>query len=205
MVGRAQALPPLLIVQGLAECAQTERMDNKAIRQKNVDHLIDLAGSVGEFACKIDREANQVSQWRSGKPIGDRLARDIEAQLGKDAGWLDLPQWEEDKTFTPPSQDESQPPRLDPEIVSEAHRLLREVYAADDVPRVYSIEAEPDLFAMAYETLARADKGAARPAAYFAVGRLIGLQRAAQGHGQQGQSERAGGVDQTPGKKRASR
>lgn len=191
-----------MIVQGCSEGAQTERMDNKAIRLRNINYLIDLAGEVGEFACKIDREANQVSQWRSGKPIGDRLARDIEAQLGKPAGWLDSPQWQEDKDDTPPLVGQSQPPRFDPEIVEQAHRLLRETYAEDDLPRVYNIEAEADLFVMTYEKLA-ALGSTARPADFIALARLIDKRRAGHGNRQDGQSERAGGSHQEQGKKRA--
>ena len=187
--------------QGLA---QTERMDNKAIRLRNVDFLIGLAGSVGEFALLIRRDPNQVSQWRSGKPIGDRLARDIEAELGKEAGWLDLPQWQADKESMAPPPDQSQPPRLDPEIVAATHRLLRETYAEDeDGPKLYSVEEDPDLFITVYETLARLG-ASARPADYAALGRIIDKQRAGQDRGQQGPTQRVSGSNQASGKKRAT-
>ncbi|KRA74243.1 hypothetical protein ASD78_12170 [Lysobacter sp. Root667] len=70
-------------------------MDNKQVRARNIDWLIDSYGGTAAFAKAVEREQVQVSQWRGGKAIGDRLARSIESALKKPHGWLDQPQWSE--------------------------------------------------------------------------------------------------------------
>jgi len=41
------------------------------------------------FAAKIEISPSMWSQIKSARPIGDRLARQIEQHCGKPAGWLD--------------------------------------------------------------------------------------------------------------------
>src|ERR1700757_3845596 len=41
------------------------------------------------FAATLEISASMWSQVKSSRPIGDKLARQIEAHCGKPAGWLD--------------------------------------------------------------------------------------------------------------------
>lgn len=68
-------------------------MDNKTIRNKNLRWLIDQHGGTAAFAEVIGKQQVQVSQLKGGKPMGDRLAREIEAAMGVASGWLDTPRW----------------------------------------------------------------------------------------------------------------
>lgn len=113
-------------------------MDVTEIRRANVDMLVTAAGGPTEFGKRIERDQAQVSQWLSPtnpKPIGGRLARYIEGQLGHDRGWLDRPQWTSAEDSSP---SQSQPMRLDPEMLAETHRVLRELY--HEHGRTYSLE-----------------------------------------------------------------
>lgn len=64
-------------------------MDNKAVRKANVAALVRQYGGPTAFGEVVNRRQAQVSQWLGTKPIGDRVARDIERALGKAPGWLD--------------------------------------------------------------------------------------------------------------------
>lgn len=71
-------------------------MDSTTIRRRNITMLVRLADGPTAFSKLVDRDQVQVSQWTSEtkpKPIGNKLARSIEQRLGKEAGWLDRPQW----------------------------------------------------------------------------------------------------------------
>lgn len=71
-------------------------MDVGEIRRRNVAALVAGVGGPTEFGRRIERDQAQVSQWLSPthpKPIGGRLARHIEACVGRHNGWLDTPQW----------------------------------------------------------------------------------------------------------------
>lgn len=68
-------------------------MDNRTIRYNNVRYLVDLIGGVSNFAEKIGKGQSQVSQFAGTNPIkgiGNKIAREIEAALQKDHGWLDV-------------------------------------------------------------------------------------------------------------------
>lgn len=87
-------------------------MDVAEIRRKNIEMMVRLSGGPTEFGRLVGREQAQVSQWISTtnpKPIGGRLARDIEASLDRSRGWLDAPQWEK---VGEGSGDSSQAPAL---------------------------------------------------------------------------------------------
>lgn len=56
-----------------------------------------------DFAASLGLSASQWSQHKAGKPLGPRLARQIEAACGQPAGWLDLPQ--EDSSAAVPLRD----------------------------------------------------------------------------------------------------
>jgi len=43
-----------------------------------------------EFAAQLQVSPSMLSQIKSARPIGDKLARQIEALCGQGAGWLDL-------------------------------------------------------------------------------------------------------------------
>ena len=121
-------------------------MDATATRRRNVVALVHQFGGPTEFGRLIERDQAQVSQWTSDKkpkPIGGRLARYIEGRLGHERGWLDTPQWEGE-----PLQD-SHSLRLDPDMLAETHKALREL--DHDNGRVFSIEREPARFVQAYQ------------------------------------------------------
>jgi len=44
------------------------------------------------FAARLEISPSMWSQIKSARPIGDKLARQIEQHRGKPAGWLDTPQ-----------------------------------------------------------------------------------------------------------------
>lgn len=82
-------------------------MDVSEIRRTNVSALVAEAGGPTEFGKRIDRDQAQVSQWLSAtnpKPIGGRLARYIETRIGREAGWLDRPQWQSARSELRPDQ-----------------------------------------------------------------------------------------------------
>jgi len=54
------------------------------------------------FAASLAISPSLWSQIKSARPIGDKLARQIEAHAGKDAGWLD--QVRESHAITPAEQ-----------------------------------------------------------------------------------------------------
>lgn len=99
-------------------------MDNKAVRKRNIEWLVGQHGGPTELGKLIERDQVQVSQWRGGKPIGDKLARHIETKLAKPKGWLDQPQWEPNDSAAAASV--SQAGRLDGATITNAqHALLR--------------------------------------------------------------------------------
>lgn len=74
------------------------RMDQIAdIRHRNLLVLIEEAGSAAELARKTGVQAAYISQVKnrtptpSGRPrgIGDDIARQLEAGMGKSIGWMD--------------------------------------------------------------------------------------------------------------------
>jgi len=136
-------------------------MDNKEVRKRNLGWLADQVGGPTALADKLDRTVVQVSQWRGGKGIGDRLARDIEAKLGRPHGWLDTPQWlnRSDAAETEnKSRDTSGPgshsARLDHAIITAAKRWVmaeEHLYGpyphdalVDEVLAVYALMVEND-------------------------------------------------------------
>jgi len=68
-------------------------MDAKTNRTINIRALVAEAGGPADFAAMTRRwPASQASQWISAtnpKPIGHKLAREIEDALGKPYAWLD--------------------------------------------------------------------------------------------------------------------
>src|SRR5690606_22541990 len=71
-------------------------MDIYAIRRQNLQAIIDsrAAGNAAEFARLVGRERAQIGQYLSdkynnGRSIGERVARQIEASLQIESGWLD--------------------------------------------------------------------------------------------------------------------
>lgn len=81
-------------------------MESHEIRQRNIDVLEAEYGSlkaIGDamrekLGAKDPKAAeknyeNVLSQVRNGKPMGKRFARDMEAALGKEKGWMDVAQF----------------------------------------------------------------------------------------------------------------
>ena len=48
-----------------------------------------LAGLEGDFAASLEVSLSMWSQVKSGRTVGDRLARQFESKRSKPAGWLD--------------------------------------------------------------------------------------------------------------------
>lgn len=184
-------------------------MDSKEIRARNLELLASEHSGVSRLAAAVERPPQSISQMiHRHRPMGDKVAREIESHLGKPKGWLDLPQWLLPDQMADPLasalRQESQPPRLDPEILRSAHRLLREIYAEDEEGfKVYSIEDDPELFIVAYETLARLGNSA-EPADFVALTWILYKQRAEKGRGKEGATERTSEPHKEAGKKRAA-
>jgi hypothetical protein len=105
-------------------------MDASEIRRRNIEQLVRQAGGPTEFARLVGRDQAQVSQWISvtkPKPIGGRLARDIEERLGHERGWLDRPQWTSGRDgFAPGAADAGfTPGRASEEVRPDADTLTR--------------------------------------------------------------------------------
>ena len=73
-------------------------MDIYAIRRSNLQSLIDsrAQGNAAEFARLVNKERAQIGQYLSekyneGRSIGERVARQIEVDLGLPHGYLDTP------------------------------------------------------------------------------------------------------------------
>ncbi len=63
------------------------------IRLTKIKELISNMGSQVEFAARIKRKPQQVSSWlKQEKPVGEKIARHIERELGLEAGYLDKPE-----------------------------------------------------------------------------------------------------------------
>jgi SOS-response transcriptional repressor LexA len=74
-------------------------MDISEIRRRNLRLIIDqrFAGTAAELARAIGKQPSEISRIFSSKcthrrNVGSRLARRIEAVLGKETGWMDRPQ-----------------------------------------------------------------------------------------------------------------
>lgn len=72
-------------------------MDNQEIRHENLMFAYRASKDAGakdqDFAGRIDVSPSMLTQLKNGKTIGDELARKIEANLKKQRGWMDVPQW----------------------------------------------------------------------------------------------------------------
>lgn len=58
-------------------------------------------GSQAELARKLNRSAQQIAQWINGKPIGEKIARDIEEKLDLPYGYLDKNKQQQDDVILP--------------------------------------------------------------------------------------------------------
>lgn len=167
-------------------------MDNKAVRKRNIEWLVEQHGGPTAFGNAIEREQSQVSQWLGEKPIGDKLARHIEAKLRKPTGWLDLPQWK-------PRLGEgleallrvSQPPRLNPETIAITTRALHIILRRRDPKATLNLENIEDaaLFAAVY---AEAEGNGDELALGAVVADLVAEREARRGRNE---GKQVGGVD----------
>lgn len=141
-------------------------MDVTTIRARNIAMLVEQHGGPTAFGREIERDQVQVSQWTSHlkpKPIGGRLARYIEAKIGRDHGWLDRPHWIAEE---PAEYGQSQPLKLDPEIVRRAGRALNLRYKKAGG---YNLEDRPEEFVRAYELWLGMDDAYENPEVYNLV------------------------------------
>lgn len=69
-------------------------MDSKTIRYQNTRTLVEQSGGITNFGRRIQKSQSQASQFAGETPIkgiGNKIARQIEAEFGKPHGWLDIP------------------------------------------------------------------------------------------------------------------
>lgn len=77
-------------------------MDVVDIRRRNLRFLVDRAGGPKEFADRVGRTPNYITQLKGDtKSFGNPVARYLEEQLGHPRGWLDRPQWDADHAHEP--------------------------------------------------------------------------------------------------------
>ncbi len=62
---------------------------HQAFAQERVSKGDSLAGLEGDFAASLEVSLSMWSQIKSGRTVGDRLARQFESKGSKPAGWLD--------------------------------------------------------------------------------------------------------------------
>lgn len=130
------------------------------LKQLREDHDLTLE-QAGKIAGTTKQSTSQIEKGVTKAPGGIFLYR-WSRHYGVDLEWLITGKGE--KRYA------SQSARLDPEIVRTTHELLRESY--QDRGKRYDIEAEPDLFAMTYLTLA-ARAGKPRLADLVGIGQAI--------------------------------
>lgn len=130
-------------------------MDIFEIRHRNLGALLqsledrgitknrDQAQQVGALG------ASYLSQLKGGKKIGEGTARKIEVAMRRPVGWMDQPQWEPVEETAQLRNSHSL--RLDPVMITETHRALREL--EEDEGRNFSLEDEAGAarFALVYE------------------------------------------------------
>lgn len=123
-------------------------MDIHQIRHRNVRILVRQlereagktgvrAGGMTMLAAKLGKSSAQVNHFASEKPskkLGDQVAREIEQAFGLEYGWMDWPHADDEE---PATGSQSQPARLDPDIVGGVARAMQEVFDVLKVePRV---------------------------------------------------------------------
>lgn len=62
---------------------------HQAFVQERISKGETLAGLEGDFAASLEVSLSMWSQIKSGRTVGDKLARQFEAKRSKPAGWLD--------------------------------------------------------------------------------------------------------------------
>ena len=96
-----QALPPTHV----SDFTLVRRQNVLALFQAHAENAMAQGaapkGLEQDFAARLQISPSMWSQVKSGRPIGNKLARQIEALCGKPAGWLD-----EAHDDAPPSPDE---------------------------------------------------------------------------------------------------
>jgi len=127
-------------------------MDNKQIRRLNLKDLVAEAGGTAAFAELVHRSQSQISAMAHGyKPMGDRLARDLEIHLSKPVGWMDAPQWKGSTLHE--AHPNSQPARLS------VAKVIGTTQALQTFLKRRGLEYDPiqdaELFVAAYEEAAK--------------------------------------------------
>ena len=75
---------------------------HQAFVQERVSNGVPPAGLEGAFAASLEVSLSMWSQIKSGRTVGDKLARQFEAKRSKPTGWLDV---EHPDTATDPAED----------------------------------------------------------------------------------------------------
>lgn len=69
-------------------------VDNKTVRRLNFELLVQEFETIARLAKLHDLDESLLSQIRNqNRNIGDRLARKMEANVGKPMGWMDVPRF----------------------------------------------------------------------------------------------------------------
>ncbi|MFN3310112.1 MAG: hypothetical protein ACK40R_00200 [Thermomonas sp.] len=139
-----------------------------------------------DIAAELDLGASHYSQIKSGKVIGDDVARKIETAMGLEYGWLDNPSYRyaptEERFGSEPQyvvreRDEtgyysrSHSLRIDPDTISAALKLVRLAFLNRDEVIDQEINGEP--LAYAYEFLMQRKEHAVTPENVIDFTRLL--------------------------------
>lgn len=88
--GNVRATPiPFVRMYSPKKTGLTGVMDIYSIRRANLAKLVRARGGPTRFAEIVDRSQSQVSQLLTQKPMGSRIARNLEESLGLPSGWMD--------------------------------------------------------------------------------------------------------------------
>ena len=177
-------------------------MDNKAVRARNIEHLVRTHMGPTAFGRLVDRDQVQVSQWLGGKPIGDRLARHIEDSLAKPTGWLDQPHWEDDSGTL---IEGSHAARLDPQTIVDTIWAILVVLRRRDKTATLDLTQLDDaqLFAEVY---AEADAMPDTPDGGLTLGALVAdLVQAREAKRSERTTGEAGGIDRGKAGRKSAR
>lgn len=185
-----------------------EELEAAAEFKRLVDAMSDSQHTLG---AKIGVTQGMVWQWADGQvPISAAKARAAAKAVGGDPFKISVAFRE--VVGSPAellgiagtaTEQASQSVQLDPDTVRAAHELVRGSY--EDAGNTYDIEAEPDVFAIAYQKLVRI-RGQQTLAKVASIGRDIDRLRAERGGDDAGERHgRIGGAAAHQGKKRAAK
>lgn len=160
-----------------------------------------------DIAAELDLGASHYSQIKSGKVIGDDVARKIETAMGLEYGWLDNPSYRYapmEERFGTGSRymvrDDSESVhysrshslRIDPDTISAALKLVRLTFLNRDEEIDQEINGEP--LAYAYEFLMQRKEHAVTPENVIDFTRLLKRREQGDSDATQTRDDRSAGT-----------